>query len=137
MKGLAPLIPYFLGLIVFSLPIFIFKPTSFIGKAIRLFSGFIVVAGFALLVNAADSDAKRPSMLGLFVAIPYFFCWVGQVFARKGWPIVEMIISVVACWVAYAYTDSLVVSVFAALAATAFVAAYTVSRVPIKSFVDD
>lgn len=89
------------------------------------------------MVNAADGDAKRPSTLGLFVAIPYFFCWVGQVFARKGWPIVEMFISVVACWVAYAYSESLVISVLAALVATAFVAAFTVSKAPIKSFVDD
>ncbi len=137
MKGLAPLIPYFLGLIVFSIPIFVFKPTSFIGKTIRLFSGFVVVAGFALLANAADGDAKRPSTLGLFVAIPYFFCWIGQVFARRGWPIVEMILSVVACKVAYAYTNSLMASVLAALVATVIVAAYTVNKAPIRSFVED
>lgn len=137
MRGIAPLLPFFFLMLVAAIPLFAIRATSLPGKAIRLLSSFIALAGLAALARAAEGDAKTPSAIGLAIAIPYFFCWIGQVFARRGWPLLEAILSLVAFRVVYASTGDVMAAAVAALAATLLAAGYTTRKAPVKAFIDD
>lgn len=137
MRGVAPLLPFFFLMLVAAVPLFAIRATSLPGKAIRLLSSFIALAGMAALARAAEGDAKTPSTIGLAIAIPYFFCWVGQVFSRRGWPIVEAILSFVTFRIVYASTDDVIAATVAALITTLLVAGHTTRKAPVKAFIDD
>lgn len=124
-------------MLIASIPIFAIRVDNPIGKAIRLLSAFIAMGGVAILAQASESDAKTPSPLGIMIAIPYFFCWVGQIFARRGWPLLEGILSFFAYKIAYSSTEDVFISLACALATTLLASIYTLRKAPIKAFVDD
>lgn len=137
MRGILPFLPFLCLMLVASIPVFAIRATSLPGKAIRLLSSFIALAGLAALIMASEGEAKRAGVIGVAIAIPYLFCWIGQVFARRGWPVVEAILSFLAFRIVNASTGDLSTAVVCALVTTLLVAVYTTRKAPVRPLIDD
>lgn len=133
MKGLGPILIWLFISALAAMPLAIFSSGTKPGKLVRLCSGLVCILCAYQFLSQLGSDRKSPSPLWFMVGIPYFYAFLAQVFRRKGIPLIETLVGLLAFVMLQELSDKGVYSAAAAMVAVSLVYLATAKLAPIRN----